>query len=1281
MPTTAGAQEAGLLKPYMPRVVLRWLCEDQRETFRDIDGTVVFVDISGFTKLSERLAKRGKVGAEELADAINTCFERLLGAAYAGGGSLVKFGGDALLLFFRGEGHATKACRAAVGMRRELREIGALQYPGARVTLRMSVGVHSGTFNFFLVGDSHRELIITGPAASETVLMEGTAEAGEIVISAATADCLDPGIVGAAKGLGFLLKKAPPGLSPSRTAETEPDPALRDLVQCIPTAIREHLLAGIHEPQHRPVTIAFVHFDGTDELIRTAGSERAADEIDKLVRDVQQAADRHGVAFLASDIDKDGGKIILTAGAPVVSENDEERMLLAVREIIERERAIGVRIGVNQGHVFVGDIGPPYRRTYTVMGDAVNLSARVMARAEPGQVLATEPVLEQSHAVFATVPLEPFMVKGKAHPVRASSVGQRTGTREPEQEASLPFSGRETEMEFMLGALDAAREGRGGLIEVIGDAGIGKTRLLEELRARSNDVLVLQAACEPYEMSTPYYPFRGLLRGLFGIADRAPEDVAAARLHEVIGVLAPELLPLAPLVGVAVDLSLPETDATREIEDRFRPARLADAVRTLLVRLLTMPSLLVFEDGHWMDEASADLLTGLSTGIEELPWLVTVTRREGTDGFVAHVDAAALSIRLAPLDAGVAAEIIGAVTEEAPYRPDEVALLAERSGGNPLYLKELLAAASSEGLGLLPDTVETLIMARIDRLEPKERNLLRRASVLGRTFDFELFAAVVDDVPRREDPAWRRLSSVLAIDEGGVVRFANALLRDGAYESLTFKVRRQLHARIGDTIEMMNPDPFDDSERLSFHFFHAQRFPEAWRYSLAAAERARAIYANVEAAEFYERAIDAGRRLSIDTTETARVTEALGDVRQHFGAHREASVAYAAVRKLATGDPVAQARLMLKMGWMQGWLGKYSKALSWIKRALNMIDGIGGTDASQQRAQLLAWYANFSEKEGKHHQAISWCRRAIEAASESGNRDALAQAYLVLDWALAELGTLETPDNMVKALALYEELGDLPGQSAILNNLGEVAKLQGRWTDALEFYERARDSFRRSGNPVRQAFAVYNIAEILSGQGHYDDAEKLYREAWRVWQAAGDRSGVSEAKSGVARLLAFAGKFEEARLLFDEAREDAIAIDAKHQAVDIDSRIVELTLLKGEHERALQMAEDVLDASRDLGGVPPQVPLLHLVRGYASMALGNLDVAREAFKASLEAGRARFADHDVALTLGAIARLASLEGKPCDAERAESNATLERLGIVAVPVLFLGHKPELSLVS
>jgi len=414
--------EQELLRPYLPRLLLQWLGEAPNTPFRTVDGSIAFVDISGFTRLSERLAKRGKVGAEELADAIGSCFTRLLGVAYGNGGGLIKFGGDALLLLFTGPDHQAKAARAAVGMRRELREIGSISTPGGRVALKMSVGVHSGSFNFFLVGSSHRELIITGPAASETVLMESTAEAGEIVVSASTAAAVPATVVAEAKGPGFLLRKEPPGFSPERV-DVDAVPPADLMLSCIPIATREQILANLAEPEHKRVTVAFIHFDGTDALIETDGQFACAQALGDLVRDVQAAADRNGVCFLGSDVDRDGGKIILTAGAPTASGNDEERMLLTLREVMDGNRRIPIRIGVNKGPVFAGDIGPFYRRTYTVMGDAVNLAARLMAKAEPGEILATADVLDPSRSRFEARALAPFQVKGKVHPVHAFAVG------------------------------------------------------------------------------------------------------------------------------------------------------------------------------------------------------------------------------------------------------------------------------------------------------------------------------------------------------------------------------------------------------------------------------------------------------------------------------------------------------------------------------------------------------------------------------------------------------------------------------------------------------------------------------------------------------------------------------------------------------------------------------------------------------------------------------------------------------------------------------------------
>ena len=227
------------LVPYVPRLTLEWARADELvrrggHAWRVVDGTMLFADISGFTKMSERLARHGKVGAEEVTDAINTCFEQLLEIAYAAGGSLLKFGGDALLLLFAGDDHALSAAHAAVGMRHRLRTVGRLQTSAGLVVLRISMGLHSGVFHVFAAGESHRELVVAGPAATATVEAEGTATAGEIVMSAAAASLLPARCRGPARGDGFLLR-APPGPPPRHG----PVPAVSadvDVPSFVPTA-------------------------------------------------------------------------------------------------------------------------------------------------------------------------------------------------------------------------------------------------------------------------------------------------------------------------------------------------------------------------------------------------------------------------------------------------------------------------------------------------------------------------------------------------------------------------------------------------------------------------------------------------------------------------------------------------------------------------------------------------------------------------------------------------------------------------------------------------------------------------------------------------------------------------------------------------------------------------------------------------------------------------------------------------------------------------------------
>jgi len=387
--------DGGSFDRFVPRVALAWRDEVGDARWRQMPGALVFVDISGFTNLSEKLAQRGRVGAEELTEVLDHVFGAMLELSYARGGSLLKFGGDALLLCFDGENRVVQACSAAVEMRAALRGAASVPTSVGRVALQMSVGVHDGAVDLFRVGDSHKELLVTGPATTKTAAMEAAAAAGEILVSPEVARALPAGATAPRYGPGHLLRWRTPRLAASGpVARPHAPDELPDV--CIPLALRQVLLADGGEGSHRIATVGFVKFGGVDALLADTGPDVVAEHLDELVRSVQREVDREGVTFLATDIDANGGKIILSTGVPSAQEDDAGRMLRALYAIVTTPTVFTVQAGAHRGHVFAGEIGMPFRATYTVIGDTVNLAARLMAGAPPGHLYATPSVVERS---------------------------------------------------------------------------------------------------------------------------------------------------------------------------------------------------------------------------------------------------------------------------------------------------------------------------------------------------------------------------------------------------------------------------------------------------------------------------------------------------------------------------------------------------------------------------------------------------------------------------------------------------------------------------------------------------------------------------------------------------------------------------------------------------------------------------------------------------------------------------------------------------------------------
>ncbi|HVS67876.1 MAG TPA: adenylate/guanylate cyclase domain-containing protein [Mycobacteriales bacterium] len=1248
------------LLPYVPRLVVDWLTTSPAERHRAVSGSGVFADISGFTALTERLAERGKAGAEEMGDLLNATFEQLLDAAYDYGANLVKWGGDAVLLLFEGDGHAIRAAQAAWEMQAVMRRIGRLKTSVGAVTLGMSIGIHSGEFDFMLVGSRYRELIVTGPAATATAHMEKVADRGQVVVSSSARAALPVGCTGDAVETGWLLT-APPGAVANPNKSRPPRAVDLGVAFCAP--LRDHLSSGVVDYEHRRVVVGFIEFSGTDTLLASDGIDALVDAVGHVIERAQEAAADSDVTVLSTDLCENGGKIILASGIPNAVGDAESRVLSAVRRVVHPGGRLSLRAGVNVGRVFAGDYGPKYRRVYSVTGDCVNLAARLMAHAGAGQIITMPEVVEASRTQFETTPLPPFHVKGKTAAIDALLVGDPVRAAAVPAANRLPIIGREAELQDLLDGVASAMRGEGRVVELVGGPGMGKSRLLEELTGQT-DVRVLWTDGDVYASTTPYQPMRRLLRHTLGIDDDVDEAALAAMLRDLTAGTAPDLLAMLPLIGVVAGVSIPETPEVAALDPEVRKSYLESAVSDLLGRLLRMPLVMVVNDLYLMDEATIDLLKRLAADVADRPWLIIATRRTETSSPF-PVGQALTVIKIDPLPDSAAAALIAASANDTALAPHHVRQLVERAGGNPLFLLEMVRSArSGADVSELPDSVEGVIAASIDRLTPTRRRWLRAASVLGMSLDLDLLGAVLGadafDVDVGVD-----MADFLVAGVDGSWRFSHHLVRAAAYEALPYRRRAELHATTADLLEQRAGAPSDaDADLLSMHCFYGERFDRAWHYSRIAAERARAQYAPSEAVECYRRALTSASRLGgIDPGDIARVCEDLAVVYFDLGERAKSDQALADGRRRAKGDVLLSASLWLRTAAHREQSGRYAEALRWVTKARRLLAGRDEPAAVQLLAQLAELAASARTRQGRFGEAIADAHTALLLARRCGDRRTEANALTVRELAGATMGLPYDAAKLEECIAIYEELGDVRGQARANNWFGACAYYAGRWDDAVTYFQRAERAYWRTGREYDAAGNAANRAEILIAQGYLDEVDEILTDGMAMWRSTDSASALSfglllRGQAALAR-----GEIDQALVHLAEARAIRVEIGESNEVVTTDSVIAECHLRLGDYSTALRCADDALGRA---GEGAPGTPLLLRVRGETLVAVGMVREGCAALRSSLAEARGRNARHEVAAALSALLELD--EGATPD-ERAgwerERDELVSLLGLVS----------------
>ncbi|MGE5251444.1 MAG: AAA family ATPase [Bacteroidota bacterium] len=1229
----------------VPRYILdRYLLGKQRGS---APAAAVFMDLSGFSKMTDELARHGDQGAEVLAEVMRAIFEPLVEAVLEQGGFVVGYAGDAFTAVFCEGAEDPPAVRralaCAVRMQEHIRSHPEIQTEFGKFQIFLKAGVGQGSVDWLLLKSadgSRATYCVRGTAVDGAVWAEESALPGEVMLDHAASHALQDSVTTMPQGTSHRLMDVLaelPGPRPFRVDTC----TLEEMAPFLPQAILQQALTG----EFREVVNLFIEIpvEPHDEAF-----------IAPFMESVFALQERYGGYFLRPELGDKGFTLLLFWGAPAAHENDIERALSFLLELRERTQ-IQFRAGITYKLAYAGFMGAAWREDYTAYGRGVNLAARMIECAGPGEAWTDSEIARRAGRHFHTRPLGTFSLKGISGPVEAHLLEGRKRLVEIAYRGE--FIGREGETEQLLSFMRPLIQGEApGLLLVRGEAGVGKSRLVHsiQLAPALKEAQIDWAVCRADEiLREPFNPLKDWLRQRFHIAEDREAEVNQREFEHNLNALLesaeePELYAemrrtasvLAALVNIEQPGSLYEQ---LDAKGRYDNTMIALSV---VLRLCSRqrPLVLLLEDLQWLDDDTRAFFSYFTRTLQADPetvYPIAVLMTSRPEGQLPDMEPgyAVQSLELTSLPSAalleLARDLLGGEVSPALLR-----LLESRSEGNPFFAEQILRYLEENRLirrgedGVfdssgppersVPTDVRALLIARLDRLSREVREVVQTASILGREFEVRLLQSLLNgdpDLPRKMSHAedadiWFATNEIQYI-------FRHALLRDAAYSMQLVARQRQLHALAVSAIENLYAGDLNPHlGELAHHAEQARLSNIARSYMLRAGTAAAAAYQNSQAVDYLSRALaltPAGELAARFDLLQQRVDlyRLMGDRPQQLGdLHLLAELA------ARLQDDARLARLWVRQSSYNLDIGDYPEASRFAVQAIPLARSCGEIDAA-----LMAYsiWSIALLRQGRLRTAMEMAREGLEIAQHFEKREQeasilnsmgmiategadAASAMEFLQRALAIARDINDPLLQVKASTnlgnaagalrgdyaaarkyyeyaykLLHEWGDRSGEGVLVSNLAWVTGMQGDLDASRAYHRQALIVAREVRNPFHEAYSLINLSAVAGIQGDAQVAADSAHRAYELARKTGDRVAESWSLLNLGHALQLAEEFEQARDAYERCIRLRRELDQPGFDIEPMSGLVEVALQTGDRESALRCASEIL-AHLERGG-------------------------------------------------------------------------------------------------